>query len=74
VKREGRASAFVKAAANRKAGHHVHLDVLNGQNPYERVRFSRPVRDVYARPEGGQSNTATSEAEPHARRSEAEPR
>src|SRR5262245_26972029 len=50
------------------------LDVLNGQNPYKRVKFLRSVQDVYARPEGGQEILPSSEAEPHARRSEAEPR
>ena len=35
-------------------------------------KFFRAVRDGSS-PEGGQSNTATSEAKPHARRSEAEP-
>ena len=29
-------------------------DGLNGQNPYERVKFLQSVQDVYARPEGGQ--------------------
>ena len=39
-------------------------------------RFARigATQDVYARAERGQRNMATSEAEPHARRSEAQPR
>jgi hypothetical protein len=50
------------------------LDVLNGQNPYKRGKFSRSVQDVYARLEGGQSSTALARRSPHARWSEAEPR
>jgi hypothetical protein len=49
------------------------LDVLNGQIPCNRVKFEA-IQDVYARAERGQRNVATSEAEPHARRSEAQPR
>jgi magnesium-transporting ATPase (P-type) len=34
------------------------LDVLNGQNPCERVKSLRPVQDVYARAERGPADTA----------------
>jgi hypothetical protein len=32
---------------------------LNGQHPCERVKFLRPVQDVYARTKCGQEDTAT---------------
>ena len=37
----------------RKVTPHCPPDVLNGQNPYERIKLLRYVQDVYARPRAG---------------------
>jgi hypothetical protein len=38
-------------------------DILNGQIPFERVKFRRAIRDVYTREACGPEDTAASEAE-----------